>query len=86
MKLALATVLILSLPAAQAAELGAPSGAPLASGKPAGVRQARLVSQTGIFLVGGAALIGIAAALATANNDNSAAPPSTAISTTSTNS
>jgi hypothetical protein len=85
MKSALAIGLLLSLSAAQAAELGAPSGAPLASGKPAGVRQARLVSQTGVLLVGGAALIGVAAALAAANNDNSASAPSTAISTTSTN-
>lgn len=59
------SALILSLSAAQAAE----SGAALANGKPAGLHQAQLEDGNGMFVVAGAALIGIAVGLATASDD-----------------
>lgn len=47
----------------------ADTNAPLPAGKPAGVRQAELLKgSNGIFLVAGAALIGITAGLASAGN------------------
>ena len=45
----------------------------LAPGKPAGVRTAQFEGANGIFIVTGAALIGITVALATAGNGVSAA-------------
>jgi len=51
----ISSALILSLSAAQAVE----TGAPLASGKPAGVHQAQLKDGNGMFVVAGAALIGL---------------------------
>jgi hypothetical protein len=65
----ISSVLILSLSAAQAVEQNASLGA----GKPAGLRQAQLEDGYGMFVVAGAALIGITIALATASN-NSAQP------------
>jgi len=65
--------LILSLSAAQAVE----TGAPLASGKPAGIHQAQLEDGNGMFVVAGAALIGITVALATAGNDAGVVPNTT---------
>jgi len=47
----------------------AASSAPLVPGKPAGVRQAELLDGgNGMFVVAGAALVGITIALATAGN------------------
>jgi len=46
--------------------------APLAPGKPAGIHQAQFEGSNGIFIVTGAAAIGIAVALATAGNGVSA--------------
>ena len=43
--------------------------APLAAGKPAGLHQAQLEDGNGMFVVAGAALVGITIALATASND-----------------
>lgn len=60
----ISSALILSLSAVQAAELNAP----LASGKPAGLHQAQLEDGNGMFLVAGAAVVGIAVALATAGD------------------
>jgi hypothetical protein len=45
---------------------------PLAPGKPAGVRTAQFERGTGMYIVAGAALIGITAALASAGNGTSA--------------
>ena len=85
MKLAfvISSALILPLSAAQAVE----RGAPLASGKPAGVHQAQLEGGNGMFVVAGAALIGITIALATANNDAGVVPSTnpTGSTTTATN-
>jgi len=61
---------------------------PLAAGKPAGLRQAQLEDGNGMFLVAGAALVGITIALATASNDVSTpaqTSPATSTSTTGTN-
>ena len=85
MKLAfvISSALILSLSAAQAVE----TSAPLASGKPAGLHQAQLEDGNGMFVVAGAALIGIAVGLATAPGDAGVAPntnPSSGGSTTTT--
>ena len=85
MKLALmiSSVLFLSLSNAQATE----PGATLSAGKPAGVRQAQLLDGgNGMFLVAGAALVGITIALATASNDSSQPTATTPVtSTTGTN-
>jgi len=52
--------------------------APLAAGKPAGVRQAQMLDDgNGMLVVAGAALIGITIALAT-NNSNASQPVGTA--------
>ncbi len=64
---------ILSLSAAQAVD----QNTPLAVGKPAGLHQAQLEDGNGMFIVAGAALVGITIALATASNDNAQAAGST---------
>jgi hypothetical protein len=61
---------------------------PLPSGKPAGVHQAQLEDGNGMFVVAGAALVGITIALATASNDVSTpakTSPAVSTSTTGTN-
>ena len=58
--------------------------ATLPAGKPAGLRQAQLEGGNGMFVVAGAALIGITVGLATAGN-GAAQAPSTTTSTTGTN-
>ena len=61
---------------------------PLPAGKPAGVHQAQLEDGNGMFLVAGAALVGVTVALATASNDVSTPAknsPVTSTSTTGTN-
>ena len=78
----ISSALILSLSAAQAETVG-----PLAGGKPAGVHRAQLEDGNGMFVVAGAALIGITVALATAGNDAGVIPntnPSSGGSTTTT--
>lgn len=57
--------------------------APLPSGKPAGLRQAQLEGGNGMFVVAGAALIGITVGLATASN-NVSQPTSTTPTTSTT--
>ena len=57
--------------------------APLPAGKPAGLRQAQLEDGNGMFLVAGAALVGITIALATASN-NVSQPTGTSPGSTST--
>ena len=60
-------VLIVTLTASPV--FAADSVSPLSPGKPAGVRQADLLDgQNGMFVVAGAALVGITIALATAGN------------------
>jgi hypothetical protein len=60
-------VLIVTLTASPV--FAADSASPLSPGKPAGVRQADLLDgQNGMFVVAGAALVGITIALATAGN------------------
>ena len=74
-------VLIVTLSASPV--FAADSASPLSPGKPAGVRQADLLDgQNGMFVVAGAALVGITIALATAGNG--ATTPNTATSTSST--
>lgn len=58
--------------------------ATLSAGKPAGLRQAQLEGGNGMFVVAGAALIGITIGLATAGSGSSQ-PTTTTISTTGTN-
>ena len=61
--------------ALSASPVFAADSTPLNPGKPAGVRQADLLDGgNGMFVVAGAALVGIAIALATAGNGPSAAP------------
>ena len=68
-----ATVLTLGfLTIASQAFAEAANDAPLAAGKPAGIRTAQFEGSNGIFIVTGAALIGITVALATAGNGVSA--------------
>ena len=57
---------------------------PLPAGKPAGVHRAQLEGGNGMFVVAGAALIGITVGLATAGNGASQ-PTTTTVSTTGTN-
>lgn len=57
---------------------------PLAPGKPAGLRQARLEDGTGMIVVAGVALVGVAVALATAGNGSASPNTNPATSTTST--
>ena len=76
----ISSALILSLSAAQAVE----SSGPLMSGKPAGVRQAQLEDGNGMFLVAGAALVGITVALATASDDAGVVPNTSPSSTSTT--
>jgi hypothetical protein len=65
-------VLIVTL---SASPVLAENSAPLEPGKPAGVRQAELLDGgNGMFVVAGAALVGITIALATAENGPAAAP------------
>ena len=58
--------------------------ATLSAGKPAGLRQAQLEGGNGMFVVAGAALIGITVGLATAGGD-ATGTATTATSTTGTN-
>jgi hypothetical protein len=76
--LTLAQMLVLAAPAALANSV-----VPLAPGKPAGLRQAQLEDDNGIWIVAGAALVGIGIALAVADN-NSSSPTATAPATAST--
>ena len=75
-----ATALLLSLTSAWAVE---PITA-LPAGKPAGLRQAQLENGNGMFLVAGAALVGITIALATSSNDVSQPTGTSPGSTTTT--
>jgi hypothetical protein len=76
--------LIAYLPGASAAE----NVSPLPAGKPAGIHRAQLDEDgNGMLLVAGAALVGIAIALATSSNDVSQAPgttPAGSVTTSST--
>ena len=74
------SVLLLSLPNAWAAQ----GDAPLSAGKPAGVHQAQLEGGNGMFVVAGAALVGITVALATASNDSSQPTGTSPVTSTST--
>ena len=74
------SVLLLSLPHAWAAQ----GDAPLSAGKPAGVHQAQLEGGNGMFVVAGAALVGITVALATASNDSSQPTGTSPVTSTST--
>jgi hypothetical protein len=76
--LTLVLTLALATPAAVAS-----TAVPLAPGKPAGLRQAQLEDDNGIWIVAGAALVGIGIALAVADN-NSSSPVATTPATTST--
>ncbi|HVW74947.1 MAG TPA: hypothetical protein VHC39_15025 [Rhizomicrobium sp.] len=68
-----ATVLTLGLMLSAPQAFADTAGAPLAPGKPAGVRKAQFwEGSNGIMLVAGAALIGITVGLATADNGVSA--------------
>lgn len=89
MRVASATILsCLMFAASITGALADMSSAPLAPGKPAGMRTAQFEGDTGAFVVAGAALIGITVALATAGNGVSGAPntgsASTSTSTTGT--
>ena len=75
--LTLSLTLALAAPAALANTV-----VPLASGKPAGLRQAQLEDDNRIWIVAGAALVGIGIALAV--SDNSSPPTATTPATTST--
>jgi hypothetical protein len=83
-----ATVLTLGfLTIASQAFADVANDAPLAAGKPAGIRTAQFEGSNGIFIVTGAALIGITVALATAGNGvsaNNTGAGSSSASTTST--
>ncbi len=76
--------LVVYLPGAFAAQ----SVSPLPAGKPAGIHRAQLDEDgNGMLLVAGAALVGIAIALATSSNDVAAAPgttPAGSVTTSST--
>ncbi len=76
----LIAVLILSL----AASDGLAATPPLAPGQPAGVRQAELQGGTGMLVVAGIALVGIAIALGTAGNGTASPNTNPATSTSST--
>ena len=66
--------LILPLSTALAAE----KATPLPAGKPAGVKQAQLFDdKNAMFIVAGAALVGIGVGLAVSSDDNSPAPVTT---------
>ena len=80
MKRFLLALLTVSLPTS-GAFAGDP---PLAPGKAAGLHQAQLQDGTGMVVVAGVALIGIAAALLTAGNGPSSPNTNPATSTTST--
>lgn len=72
-------ILIVTL---SASPVFAADSAPLNPGKPAGVRQAELLDGgNGMFVVAGAALVGITVALATASNGPAAVNTSPATST-----
>ena len=73
------SVLLLSLPNAWAAESDS-----LTAGKPAGLHQAQLEGGNGMFVVAGAALIGITVALATASNDASQPTGTSPVTSTTT--
>jgi len=82
MKIALAMAFALFLSQPVAAE----QATSLPAGKPAGLQQAQLENGNGMFVVAGAALVGITIALATASNDASQPTATTpATSTTGTN-
>jgi hypothetical protein len=86
MKAIVSATCILALSATAAvAEVSTTSSA-LASGRPAGVHHAQLEGGTGMLLLGGAALVGMGLALATASNGPGAvqgtSPTTTATATT----
>ena len=71
MKMFFAISCALILPVSSALALDQSS--PLPAGKPAGLRQAQFEDGNGMFLVAGAALVGITVALATAGSGAGAA-------------
>lgn len=60
------------------------TAAKLSAGKPAGLRQAQLEGGNGMFVVAGAALIGITIGLATASGDSSQPSGTTPVTSTTT--
>jgi hypothetical protein len=73
--------LILPLSSALAVE----KATPLPAGKPAGVKKAQLLDdKNAMFVVAGAALVGIGIGLAVSSDDNNAPPASTTTSATGT--
>ena len=82
-KIAKAMILPLLIPLAASGAFAAPQGAPLAPGKPAGVKQAQDMEVSTPMLVFGAAAIGIGIALAV-SDDSSAVPGTTTTTTTTT--
>ena len=84
MKIVSATILSCLMFAASASGAYADVNAPLAPGKPAGVRNAQFEDGNGMLVVAGAALVGIAVVLATTGNGVSGTnkvPGSTSTST-----
>jgi hypothetical protein len=83
MKVAPATILSsLMFAASITGALADVNSAPLAPGKPAGVRKAELLEgSNAMFVVAGAALIGITVALATAGNGVPGSPNTSSTST-----
>ncbi|HET7086344.1 MAG TPA: hypothetical protein VFI23_16340 [Rhizomicrobium sp.] len=82
MKMFLATCCALLLPVSNAFAV---EHAALPAGKPAGLHQAQLEDGNGMFLVAGAALVGITVALATASGSAPApgvTPPNTSSTST----
>jgi hypothetical protein len=80
MALAISCALILSV----SNTLALDQSSPLPAGKPAGLRQAQFEDGNGMFVVAGAALVGITVALATANGDNGQIAGTTTPTTSST--
>ncbi|HKU66112.1 MAG TPA: hypothetical protein VJQ06_13750 [Rhizomicrobium sp.] len=73
-------ILPLLIPLAVSGAFAAPQGAPLAPGKPAGIKQAQDQGVSTPLLVMGAAAVGIGIALAVAGDDD-AVPATTTTST-----
>jgi len=87
MKAIVSATCILALSTTMAFAEGSTTSAPLTSGHPAGVHHAQLEGGTGMLLLGGAALIGMGIALATASNGPGAVQgtsPGTTTTTTTT--
>jgi len=72
MRILVASVLSVMLLASAA--LAADNAGPLASGKPAGVKQAQEVSQTAIIVITGIVAVGVAIGLGTSSNGNPGGP------------